>query len=41
MKKKNYLLLTIFFFENYLILSKLNLAKIRFSRKIILKKMKI
>jgi len=37
-KKKNYFFATIFLFEDYLILSKLNLAKIRFSQKIILKK---
>jgi len=40
-KKKNYSLATNFFFEDYSILFKLNLAKIRFSQKIILKKMKI
>ncbi len=38
-KKKNYSLVTIFF-ENYLILSKLNSVKIRFFREIISKKIK-
>jgi len=39
-KKKNHFLATISFFEDHLILLKLNFAKIRLSQKIILKKMK-
>jgi len=40
-KKKNYLLATISFLEDYSILFKLNFAKICLSQEIILKKIKI